>query len=155
MSRRAPAEGLASQITFRLSPELHATLTKAANASGWAVGEEIRRRLEGSAVDKIRAGDNPTHRLIEAIIQVAINVKPPFGPWYENRFAFDTFRAAVLALIDLHRPSGVPTRPSDNAIADMYLGEDGTPEAAGRMIAGGAAVAVGVPFPDQRSGENR
>ena len=78
------------------------------------------------------------------------NVEPAFGPWHQSRFAFDVFRSAVLALLDLQRPPGEPLRPSDNEIADLYLGEDGTPEAAGRVLAGGAAAAAGIPLPGAR-----
>jgi integrase len=66
--------------------------------------------------------------LVGAIKQVARNVEPPFGVWHKSRFAFEAFRAAVLALLDLHRPGGMPERPADNEIADMYLGKTGRPK---------------------------
>jgi hypothetical protein len=146
-----PERGKAAQIKFRLPVYLRASIESASEQNGWGASEEIRRRLEDSFRHEAAAGDEKTSRLIEAIEIVARNVSPPFGAWHANRFAFDTFRAAVLALIDLRRPSGVPVRPTDNGIADMYLGDDGTPETAGRVIAGAAAVAANIPMPGQRS----
>lgn len=139
-----------AQIRFRAPGYLRDLIEKAGERAGWGVSEEIRRRLEGSFLQEKQAGDEDTYRLIEAVKTISRNVEPPFGRWTENRFAFDTFRAAVLALIDLHRPPGYPVRPADNEIADNYLGEDGTPETAGRIIAGGAAVAAGIPMPGDR-----
>jgi hypothetical protein len=137
----------AAQIKFRLPTYLRDLIHESGEQNGWGDSEEMRRRLEASFVEEAQAGDDETYRLVRAIQTVAINVRPAFGHWHEDRFAFDTFRAAVLALIDLHRPPGMPVRPKDNEIADSYLGEDGTPETAGRMIAGGAAVAAGIPVP--------
>lgn len=144
-----------AQTSLRLPQAMYDALTRAAGAHGLGIGEEIRLRLETSFVYEAQAGDDETHRLLEAIKTVARNIEPPFGEWHQNRFAFDTFRAAVLALIDLHRPAGTPIRPTDNEIADMYLGEDGTPETAGRMLAGGAATAARIPMPGQRPRQGR
>jgi len=135
------------QIKFRVPGYLHDLIESAGKRNGWGASEEMRRRLEASFLEEAQAGDDVTYRLVRAIKTVAINVEPPFGKWHKNRFAFDTFRAGVLALIDLHRPAGTLARPSDDEIADMYLGEDGTPETAGRMIAGGAAVSAQIPLP--------
>ena len=137
----------AAQMKFRLPTYLRDLIHESGEQNGWGDSEEMRRRLEASFVEEAQAGDDETYRLVRAIQTVAINVRPAFGNWHEDRFAFDTFRAAVLALIDLHRPPGMPVRPTDNEIADSYLGEDGTPETAGRMIAGGASVAAGIPVP--------
>jgi len=94
---------------------------------------------------------SPTlHKVVDAIKIIADEVDPAFGAWHKTRFAFETFKTAVAALIDLHRPAGMPIRPSNNQIAEMYLGEEGTPETAGRMIAGSAATAAGIPMPGQR-----
>jgi hypothetical protein len=144
-----------AQTSLRLPQAMYDALTKAADAHGLGIGEEIRVRLETSFVYEAQAGDDETRRLLKAIETVARNVEPPFGAWHQSRFAFDTFRAAVLALIDLHRPGGVPVRPDDNEIADMYLGEGGTSETAGRMLAGGAATAAGIPMPGQRLRQER
>jgi hypothetical protein len=142
-----PGTTKTAQIKFRAPDYLRALIEEAGERQGWGASEEIRRRLEHSFLAENRAGNNETYRLLGAIETVARNTEAPFGHWFENRFAFDTFRAAVLALVDLHRPPGVPIRPSDNGIADMFLGDDGTPETAGRMIAGGAAVGAGIPMP--------
>ncbi len=144
-----------TQMKFRLAGPLQTLIEKAATEHEWGASEEIRRRLAASFLNDFGTGDDQTRKFIHAIQTVADNIEPPFGAWHQSRFAFDTFRAAVLALIDLHRPGGVPVRPADNEIADMYLGEDGTPETAGRMIAGGAATAARIPMPGQRPRQER
>jgi hypothetical protein len=144
-----------TQMKFRVAGPLSAMIDKAAAEHGWGASEEIRRRLAASFLNEALGGDDETRKLREAIQTVVDNVEPPFGAWHQNRFAFDVFRAAVLALLDLHRPAGDPVRPSETEIADLYLGEDGTPETAGRMLAGGAATAAGIPFPSQRLRQER
>jgi hypothetical protein len=146
LSGRA-ASTKSAQIKFRLPGYLRDLIEQAGERNGRGASEEMRRRLDDSFLEEIQAGDDETYRLLRAIRMLAGNVEPPFGRWHKDRFAFDTFRAGVFALLDLHRPAGTPTRPKDNEIADMYLGEDGTPETAGRMIAGGAAVAAQIPMP--------
>jgi len=145
----APQGRLPFEAEIYEMEDLLAKLEPSANGQVGA-SEEIRRRLEASFEEEVQAGDDETYRLVGAIKQVARNVEPPFGVWHKSRFAFDAFRAAVLALLDLHRPGGMPERPADNEIADMYLGEDGTTETAGRMLAGGAATAAGIPMPGRR-----
>jgi hypothetical protein len=135
-----------AQIKFRAPNYLHALIEEASKRGGWGASEEIRRRLENSYLAEIQAVNNETYRFVEAIKIVARSIEEPIGKWFESRFAFDTFRAAVLAIIDLHRPPGALIRPS-NRIADIYLGIDGNPESAGRMFAGAAAVAAGIPMP--------
>jgi hypothetical protein len=132
------------QMKFRLPEYLQKLIEEGAERAGDSASEEIRARLEGSYLKELIAPDDETYRLVGAVESIARNVNDAFGPWHENRFAFDTFRSAVLAVIDLHRPTGVPIRPEEGGIADMYLGEDGTPETAGRMLAGAAAVATGI-----------
>jgi hypothetical protein len=150
-----PGATKAMQMKFRLPTYLYKQIEEAGERNGWGSSQEIRGRLEATFAEEIQAGDDETYRFLQAIKTIAWNVGPPFGSWHQSRFAFDTFRAAVLALIDLHRPSGVPVRPADNEIADMYLGEDGTPETAGRMIAGGAATAANIPMSGQRPRQRR
>ena len=148
-----------TQMKFRLSDPLHDRIEKAAKENGWGASEEIRRRLEASFV--LEADDDETSRLMEAIKTVARHLQPPFGPWHKSRFAFEVFREAINALLALSKPPGDPVRPSDNEIADLYLGERGMPETAGRMLAGGAAVAANIPIPngakrrDPSQGEGR
>jgi hypothetical protein len=150
-----PGATKVKQMKFRLPGYLYNQIEEAGERNGWGSSQEIRGRLDASFTEEIQAGDDETYRLLHAIKTLARNVEDPFGIWHENRFAFDVFRAAVLALLDLHRPAGEPVRPSDNEIADMFLGEDGTPETAGRMLAGGAATAAGIPFTRQRLRQER
>jgi hypothetical protein len=149
------ADPKTTQMKFRLAGHLSGLIEKAAAEHGWGASEEIRRRLVGSFLNEPRAEDEETSRLLNAVETIAQNVEPPFGAWHQSRFAFEVFRAAVLALLDLQRPPGEPVRPSGNEIGDLYLGEDGTPEAAGRMLAGSAATAAGIPLPGQRREKER
>lgn len=143
------AERKTSQMKFRLAGHLGMLIERAARENGGTTSEEIRRRLAASFLNEATAGDDETRKFLNAIDTVARNVEPAFGAWHEDRFAFAVFRAAVLVLLDLQRPSGEPVRPTGD-VADLYLGEDGTPEAAGRLLAGGAARAAGISFPGQR-----
>jgi hypothetical protein len=150
-----PAEPKSTQMKFRLAGHLSALIEKAAAEHGWGASEEIRRRLVASFLDEPRAEDEETNRLLDAIETIAQNIEPPFGVWHQSRFAFEVFRSAVVGLLDLQRPPGDAVRPSGNAIADLYLGENGTPEAAGRVLAGSAATAAGIPLPGQRHEKER
>ena len=139
-----------TQFKFRLSNALNERIEEAASRDGCNASEEIRRRLVASFVQESRAGDDETFRLIEAIKTVAQNLEGPFGSWHKDRFAFDVFVEAVNVVMALYRPPGESVRPSDNEIADLYLGTAGTPETAGRMLAGGAAAAANIPMPGAR-----
>jgi hypothetical protein len=156
-SRETPAQRLgrlankaeatkSTQLKFRLSNYLQDEIEEAAGRNGWGVSEEIRRRLGASFFRGMQAGAEESERLMEAIICAIRNMEPAFGSWHENRFAFEVLRVAVNVLLDFYRPPGDPIRPSDNDIADLYLGDSGTPETAGRMLAGAAAGAVNIPM---------
>lgn len=141
-----------SQFKFRLSSGLNQQIEEAAVRNGRRVSEEIRRRLETSFAHELGTGDNETIRLVEAIRIVAQSLEIPFGSWHENRFAFDVFVEAVNILMALYRPAGDSVRPTNNESADLYLGPTGTPETAGRMLAGAAAAAANIPMPGLRRG---
>ena len=144
------------QMKFRLPGYLHKRIEETSKRNGWSASEEIRRRLEISFTEEVQSGDQETFRLIQAIKSLAHNVEQAFGSWHENRFAFDVFRAAVFAILDLHRPIGERVRPADNEIADMYLGEGG---AAGdrrqHACRRKPVTAAGMTFPIQRARQER
>lgn len=138
--------GADTQTSLRLPQLMYDAVAAAAGQHHIGIGEEIRLRLEASFVAEL--SDQETRSLTGAIMQVARNVEPAFGPWHQNRYAFDVLRAAILALLDLCRPTEGAARPPDTNLADIYLGVDGgTPETVGRMLAGGAAVTAGIPMP--------
>ena len=85
--------------------------------------------------------------MTEAIKTVAQNLEVPFGTWHKDRFAFDVFVEAVKGLMALYRPPGDAAPPSDNEIADIYIGTTRTPETAGRMLAGCAAATANITMP--------
>ena len=141
----------AVQMKFRIPGVLHKQIEEASARNGRRTSEEIRIRLDASFTDEVQAGDEETYRLLQAIKTLVHNVDDPFGSWHQNRFAFDVFRAAVLALLDLLRPAGEPVQPiATDVIAYLFLGEEGSAETVARMLAGGAATAAGIPFPSHR-----
>src|SRR6266545_4816221 len=56
-----------AQTSLRLPRPMYDALTKAADADGLGIGEEIRLRLETSFVYEAQAGDDETRRLLDAI----------------------------------------------------------------------------------------
>lgn len=137
------------QTSLRLSRDAYDDLAKAAEHNGWGVGEEIRRRLEATFIQELQHVDEETHRLTGAIGQAARNINAGFGPWHQDRFSFDVFKAAINTLLAFHKPEGAPIPPSDPGKVDLYLGPDGTPETAGRMFAVSVAITEGIPIPSE------
>src|SRR5712692_3342642 len=78
----------AVQTSLRRSRGAFNYVSKAAEKSGWGVGEEIRRRLEATFVQEAQHVDEETHRLTDAIRQAARNIETAFGPWHRDRFSF-------------------------------------------------------------------
>src|SRR5438067_6555363 len=124
-------------VALRLPRELHAQLKKA--AAGRSVSEEMRARLEKSLLRDWR-DDAPTRRLTEAIAELARNVKPYYGDWHENPYAFAVFKYAVETLLSKMRPKGEPVAPSST---DEWLPGD-TPENAGMNLATATIIARNV-----------
>jgi len=120
-------------------------LEDAAVAAGdQTIGEEIRQRLEASFVSSLCAGDQKTADFVDAIATVAVNVRPPYGPWHENPHAFAVFSAAMTALLAYFRPQGDIGPPLAPDLADALFGPDAPPEIAGRILAGAAAFSHGI-----------
>jgi hypothetical protein len=136
-----------THMKFRLGAGLQGLIWEAAKGNGWNASEEIRRRLSASFNAVPRVGDEKTQQLLNAVEGVARNVETPFGAWHENPAAFEAFRVAVNTLLALYKPAGAPVLPSDNEIADLYLGEARSLETAGKMLAMAAATAAGTPLP--------
>jgi hypothetical protein len=139
----------AVQTSLRLSRAAYDYVAKAAEQNGCGVGEEIRRRLEVTFTQDLHHVDEETHRLTGAIVQVACNINSAFGPWHQDRFSFEVFKAAITTLLVFQRPRGAPVPPSDADKVELYLGPDGTPETAGRMFAVSVAIAEGIPIPGE------
>jgi hypothetical protein len=138
--------GADTQTSLRLPQLMYDAVAAAAGQHHIGIGEELRLRLEASFV--VELSDPETRGLTAAVMEVARRIEPAFGPWHQNRYAFDVLRAAILALLDLCRPAEGAAGPPDTPLASIYLGVDGgTPETVGRMLAGGAAVTAGIPMP--------
>jgi hypothetical protein len=123
-------------IALRLPRELRDRLGEA--AAGRSVSEEIRARLEWSLLYEWR-NDDQTRRLTDGVAEIARNVKPYYGPWHENAYAFLVFQAAVAALLSHLRPKGVPVSPPE----DGEFRPGATPEAAGVALAQASIIAMG------------
>lgn len=121
-------------VGLRLPRELHALLKRA--AAGRSVSEEIRERLAESLFRDNRESA-ATQKLTDAVAEVARNVKPYYGDWHENPYAYAVFRVAVQTLLSKMRPKGEPVAPSDT---DEWLPGD-TPETAGVNIARSTIIA--------------
>ncbi len=124
-------------LTLRLPQELHGQLKEA--AGGRSVSEEIRRRLEWSLLNDW-TNDPQTGCALDAIGNLARNVRPYFGDWHKNRYAFDVFKVAVDAVLTKVRPKGEPKAPPDDG--EFRPGD--TPEAAGKALAAAEIIARGL-----------
>lgn len=127
-----------AQTTFRMPQELYDVLIAAA-AGKHTIGEEIRRRLEWSLLNDW-TNDPKTRDVIDAIGNLARNVRPYFGDWHKNRYAFDVFRIAVDAVLTKVRPKGEPKPPPDDG--EFRPGD--TSEAAGKALAAAEIIARGL-----------
>jgi hypothetical protein len=108
-------------------------------ARGRSVSEEIRRRLEWSLVHEW-SNDQNTGVMIKAIASLAHNVRPYYGRWHEDPFAFAVFKIAIDALLTKVRPKGEPIPPADDG--EFRPGD--TPEEAGKALAMVEIVARGL-----------
>ena len=121
-------------VTLRLPRELHDHLKDAAR--GRSVSEEIRVRLEWSLLHDLTS-DQTTRDLVDAIGNLARNIRPYFGDWHENPFAFAVLKVAIDTLLTKVRPKGEPKPPPDDG--EFRPGD--TPEAAGKTLAAGEIIA--------------
>lgn len=124
-------------IALRLPRELHEQIKEA--AAGRSVSEEIRARLEWS-LRHDWANEPATTELTDAIEEIARNVKPYYGAWNENPYAFAVFKVAVDTLLSKVRPKGEPIQPPD----DGEWRPGNTPEEAGVRLASGTIIARGL-----------
>jgi hypothetical protein len=108
-------------------------------STGRSVSEEIRARLEWSLLND-RVNDPKTRDVVDAIGSIARNVRPYFGDWHRERYAFDLFKSAVDVLLTKVQPKGRPIPPPDDG--EFRPGE--TPEAAGRALAAGEIILRGL-----------
>jgi hypothetical protein len=125
-------------VTLRLPRELHEQLRKAAR--GRSVSEEIRSRLEQSLLNDW-VNDPKTNELIDALAEIARNVRPYYGRWHESRYAFEVFTIAVDTVLTKLRPKSEAVRPPVNE-NEFLPGK--TPDEAGRMLAGATIIARGL-----------
>jgi hypothetical protein len=116
---------------------LHDRLKEA--AAGRSVSEEIRRRLEGSLLYDL-AGGQKTREFIDAVGSLTRNIRPYYGRWHENPYAFAVLKAAIDTVLAKVQPRGEPTPPADDG--EFRPGD--TPEAAGRALATAEIIARGL-----------
>jgi hypothetical protein len=137
MAGKAKGAPRDTTITLRLPRELHDQVKKA--AAGRSVSEEIRARLEWSIINDW-TNDPKTRHVVDGIANLARNVKPYFGDWHQDRYAFDVFKIAVDTLLAKVGPKGEPIPPPD----DGAFRPGDTPEAAGRALAMAEIIARGL-----------
>ncbi len=124
-------------IALRLPSELHRQLKDA--AAGRSVSEEIRSRLAASLIGEM-TNDAKTRKLADAIGELARNVKPYYGAWHDDPYAFAVFKVAVDTLLSKLRPTGEVVKPAD---VDEFRPGD-TPEEAGVTLARATIIARGL-----------
>src|SRR5262249_45629502 len=122
-------------LTLRLPREVHEHLKEA--AKGRSVSEEIRVRL-GWSIDNDYANDPNTREFVDAISELARNVRPYYGSWRESPYAFAVFKIAVDTVLSKLRPKGDPTPPTVDE-DDFLPGE--TPQEAGVALARATIIA--------------
>jgi hypothetical protein len=118
-----------------MSEKLRDRLAQVAAENGRGVGEEMRRRLEGSF--RSTPSDEPkTGELVRAITFVAQFLQDHCAAWQENLWAFIALKSAIETLLTEYQPAGEAVRPPlKTGATSMFLDFD-TPEASGRMLAG-------------------
>src|SRR5215472_4468788 len=98
-------------VTLRLPRELHDHLKKVAR--GRSVSEEIRVRLEWSLLHDLTS-DQKTRDLVDSIGNIARNIRPYFGDWHANPYAFAIIKVAIDTLLTKLQPKGKPKPPPDD-----------------------------------------
>src|SRR5689334_9422823 len=111
MAGKAKGVSRDAALTLRLPRELHELIRRA--AAGRSVSEEIRSRLEWSLLNDW-SRDQRTGDFVDAVANLARNVKPYFGSWHQNPYAFEVFNAAIVTVLAKMRPKGEPTPPPDD-----------------------------------------
>jgi hypothetical protein len=124
-------------VTLRLPRELHGHVKEAAR--GRSVSEEMRVRLEWSILNDW-TNDPDTRELVDAIANLARNVRPYYGHWHEIPYAFEVFKIAIDTLLTKVRPKGEPIPPPDDG--EFRFGD--TSEAAGKALAAAEIIARGL-----------
>jgi hypothetical protein len=118
------------QTAIHLPRDLHAKLRKLGGERG--MSEEIRRRLEASFQQEARAAADPKlSELQDQIDRLArVSQLVAGAPWHGDPFAFEAFRAAVMAVLDILRPPGEVVPPKRTG--SLPIGDD--PQAISRMM---------------------
>ena len=128
------------QSAVRLPRNLHERLKKAGGRRG--MGEEIRRLIQEAldAADAERSPDEITHELLDQIKDIARDLSID-APLWNNRDAFEAFRAAIIVLLESHQP---PSDANPEAVAKLKAAYgDEKPEVLGRILARRAIYAYG------------
>jgi hypothetical protein len=91
-----------AQTALRMPEDLHRRLSKAAEAAGHSLGEEMRRRLERSFA---LSADAETGQLLAQIAHAAKLISEFWTPWHSARQAFDAFVGAVNMFAERQKPA--------------------------------------------------
>jgi TraY domain-containing protein len=133
--RKPRGEGPAVHFNTRIAPEIKRRLERDAKRSGRSLSREIELRLADAIKNAPEAGDQ-TRALAYLITQAAriaqtAERRPGTAPfdWRRNRFDFETFKTAVVHLLDRLAPAGMA---GESTYADTTIE---TPEQMGRNFA--------------------
>jgi hypothetical protein len=113
-----------AQTALRMPEDLHRRLSKAAEAAGHSLGEEMRRRLDRSFA---LSADAETGQLLAQIAHAAKLIGDFWSPWHSGRQAFDTFMGAVKIFAERQKPS-------ESIAVESNKMFDGGPDDAERLV---------------------
>jgi hypothetical protein len=133
---RPKAPEASVQFRFRIRESIGQRLEEAAAARGISANQEIAERLASSFEPKRRRLEDPTTNAIVDLVAEVISSAgrvagswSPTTPWYDQPFAFDQVREAVLVALRSIAPAGDPkdlpavfSRNSDRTVL-MTTGE--------------------------------
>jgi hypothetical protein len=119
----------------RVEAAMHTKLKRAADKADRTITDEVKVRLDASFEREADAVREPKFaELQRQVAELAGSLElETEGPWHSDPFAFQTFRAGILALLDAARPAGEPTPPNEGSGRIFGIND---PEALGRAFAG-------------------
>jgi hypothetical protein len=124
------------QTALWLPRDMHEQLKKDGGERG--LGDEIRRRLQASLIADPQPRDRNTDLLLDLIKRLAVNLSLD-EPWWNNRFSFGAFRAAIMELlsdlIPIINPAGELPQPAATTALQTRYGPNETPETIARTLA--------------------
>jgi hypothetical protein len=123
-SRRGRPKAAASKssvLSLRLDPNLRSALEGKASEGGHSLSHEIHARLKASLYDK--KDEDPILRAFCFLFGRAASMDVKNGHWAADRYKFEVFRTAVIAILDHFAPQGEIEPPDIAAIVPEIASE--------------------------------